>query len=111
VKRKSSQPKQKVVHSKSAGLRFAVDIGGTFTDLVLLDEAGRRLYVGKTLTTPGKPDAAVLEGLKALAEREGIDLGNVQSCIHATTLITNALIERRGAKVGQIGRASCRERV
>ena len=80
--------------------RLGVDIGGTFTDLVLLDEASGRLLVGKVLTTPRDPAAAVLEGIRQLLARHTVAPEAVSHCLHATTLIANALIERTGARTG-----------
>jgi len=71
------------------------DVGGTFTDIVLYDAETRTLSVNKLLTTPDDPVRAIVEGLGALEAR-------AQSVVHGTTLVTNALIERRGAAVGLI---------
>ena len=73
-----------------------MDIGGTFTDLLILDPSSRSFYVGKTLTTPDDPSRAVRDGLLEMLRRHDIDPGRVQQIIHGTTLVTNALIERRG---------------
>ncbi|MFC7693245.1 hydantoinase/oxoprolinase family protein [Paeniroseomonas aquatica] len=81
-------------------LRLAVDIGGTFTDLVLED--GARSWSTKLLTTPAAPEAAVLDGtarILALAGRAPAELGLV---VHGTTLATNALIERKGARTALV---------
>ena len=84
------------MHS-SERYRAGIDIGGTFTDLVLIeDETGERA-VGKTLTTPEDPSEAVQEGLVELLEREGLEASGLETIIHGTTLVTNALIERKGA--------------
>jgi N-methylhydantoinase A len=78
--------------------RVGIDIGGTFTDLVLIgDETGEQA-VGKILTTPDDPSEAVEKGLVELLEREDVEAGRLDTIIHGTTLVTNALIERRGAK-------------
>ena len=74
--------------------RIAVDIGGTFTDLVLV-EGGRVTANAKVLTTPGDPSIAVETGIGRLLERVGA--GNVDEVVHGTTLVANALIERKGA--------------
>ena len=82
--------------------RLAVDIGGTFTDLVLTDEVSRQVWTDKVLTSPEDPAGMVLHGLHRLMSAhhfQGIDLENV---IHATTLVTNAIIERKGATTGFI---------
>ncbi|MEM8935556.1 MAG: hydantoinase/oxoprolinase family protein, partial [Pseudomonadota bacterium] len=76
--------------------RLAIDIGGTFTDLALV--ADDRLTTLKVLTTPKDPSLGVLEGVAAILETTGLELRQVDLIIHGTTLATNALIERRGAK-------------
>jgi N-methylhydantoinase A len=81
-------------------LVLGVDIGGTFTDLVLVDEAAGRVWVCKELTTPRDPAVAVLSGLARLAEASSRPAAGLARVIHATTLITNAIIERKGACVG-----------
>jgi N-methylhydantoinase A len=83
-------------------LVLGVDIGGTFTDLVLVDEAAGRVWVGKELTTPRDPAAAVLTGLARLATASGRSPSELARVIHATTLVTNAIIERKGASTGLI---------
>jgi N-methylhydantoinase A len=82
--------------------RFGFDIGGTFTDFVLIDVTTGRIETYKTLTTPTNPSQAVREGWKVLLERAHADGAAVETAIHATTLITNALIERKGAKTALI---------
>jgi N-methylhydantoinase A len=83
-------------------LVLGVDIGGTFTDLVLVDEAARQVWVAKELTTPRDPAAAVLTGLRHLTSASGRPGSELARVIHATTLITNAIIERKGARTGLI---------
>ncbi|HSF30578.1 MAG TPA: hydantoinase/oxoprolinase family protein [Candidatus Tectomicrobia bacterium] len=82
--------------------RAGVDIGGTFTDLLLLDEHTGETIIGKILTTPGDPSVAVIQGLQALLAERGLDPATISATIHGTTLITNAIIERKGAKTGLI---------
>ena len=88
--------------TSSQNLRLAVDIGGTFTDIVLVDENGNVLATTKTQTTPANPTSGALRGVQLALADAGADLGNVTSFIHGTTLATNALIERRGARVASI---------
>lgn len=76
--------------------RLAVDIGGTFTDIVL-ETAGRRTTT-KVLTTPAAPADGVMDGLAQVLDRAGASPRNIGVVLHGTTLATNALIERRGAK-------------
>jgi N-methylhydantoinase A len=89
--------------------RLGVDIGGTFTDLALLEEQTGTLVTGKTLTTPEDPAEGVLIGLKRLLTQHGVPIDAIEHCIHATTLITNALIERKGAITGLITTAGFRD--
>ena len=80
--------------------RIGVDIGGTFTDFVLYDSDGRTVRLHKNLTTPHDPSVAALGGLEELVEDAGIALSDVDEIVHGTTLVTNAIIERKGAKLG-----------
>src|SRR4051812_29138268 len=80
--------------------RIGLDIGGTFTDFVLYDSEQRRIALYKNLTTPKDPSIAALEGLGQLTAEAGISLADVAEIIHGTTLVTNAIIERRGARLG-----------
>jgi len=83
--------------------RIGVDVGGTFTDLVAVDEEGRTI-LEKAVTTPADPSIGVLEGLALLAARLGLDraalLAQTERIVHGTTVATNALLERKGARVG-----------
>ncbi|HUT48506.1 MAG TPA: hydantoinase/oxoprolinase family protein [Alphaproteobacteria bacterium] len=82
------------------GVRIGVDIGGTFTDVVL--EVGGAQHTAKVLTTHDAPDRAVIEGLARAREASGVAPGDVEIIIHGTTLATNAIIERKGAKTALI---------
>ena len=86
---------------------LAIDIGGTFTDLVLLDCRTGRQTVAKRPTTYPDPSDAVLTGIDALPG--SVDAGGVQRVIHGTTLVTNTLIERKGARTGLITTAGFRD--
>lgn len=81
-----------------APIRVAVDIGGTFTDLQLLDEATGACWAFKTPTTPGDPSKGLLEGLKGAAETFGFALGDIGLVLHGTTIATNAVLERKLAR-------------
>ncbi len=83
----------------SSRYRVGLDIGGTFTDLVLLDEATGDVRLHKVLTTPGDPADGALHGLDELCRAAGIGLRDVGMLVHGTTLVTNAIIERTGAPV------------
>ena len=90
-------------------VRLAVDIGGTFTD-VALDAPNGRVSV-KVLTTPEAPERGVMEAVTAAAAKAGCGLGDIELVIHATTLATNALIERKGAVTALITTEGFRDSV
>jgi N-methylhydantoinase A len=77
-------------------IRLGADIGGTFTDVAL--ECRGQMFSTKVLTTHGAPEQAILDGIGIVLRDAGIDPGDLDIIIHGTTLATNALIERRGAK-------------
>ncbi|HWN55113.1 MAG TPA: hydantoinase/oxoprolinase family protein [Methylomirabilota bacterium] len=91
--------------------RIGVDIGGTFTDLVWVDDATGAVKVGKLLTTPKDPSQAVEQGVVTLLGDAGGAAADVRSVIHGTTLATNALIERKGARTGLLTTAGFRDAV
>src|SRR5438046_3746802 len=78
--------------------RLGVDIGGTFTDLVVIDETTATAHVGKVLTNPKDVAHGVEEGIHALLDEAGVSSGEVRAVVHGTTLATNALIEKKGAR-------------
>lgn len=78
-------------------MKLGIDIGGTFTDLVLLETSSGQLFFGKTLTTYPDPTLGILNGLKELMSLHGKSVAEVNTIIHGTTLVTNAIIERKGA--------------
>ncbi len=82
--------------------RIGFDIGGTFTDFILYDSHNGFVQLHKRLTTPHDPSEAALIGLGELTEQAGITLADVGDIVHGTTLVTNAIIERKGAKLGLI---------
>ncbi len=82
------------------GARLAIDIGGTFTDVAL--EAGGPPVTTKVLTTPAAPEQGVLSGVHKVLEIAGVAPSEVRLVIHGTTLATNAIIERRGARTALI---------
>lgn len=86
--------------ASQSACRAGVDIGGTFTDIALEYEG--RLYTAKVLTDYEKPERAIVQGLKLAAEEAGIAPSVISAVVHGTTLATNALIERRGAKTAFI---------
>ena len=91
--------------------RIGVDIGGTFTDLVVFDDAAGSFAVGKTLTTPRDPSQAVETLVLESLEREGIAIGSVQQLIHGTTLVTNAIIERTGSRTALLATLGFRDSI
>jgi 5-oxoprolinase (ATP-hydrolysing) len=82
------------------GCSLGIDIGGTFTDIVVYEHASQRRYNHKELTTPQDPVEGVVRGIRKVFDGHRLSYGAVQRVVHATTLFTNALIERRGAKTG-----------
>lgn len=90
-------------------MRIGVDIGGTFTDLVMQDPATGQLRNGKVLTTPDDPSRGVLEGIEIILRENGVDPAAVEHVIHGTTLVANALIERKGVRTALITTAGFRD--
>ena len=84
----------------TSSIRLGVDIGGTFTDVVL--ELDTRQFSTKVLTTYGAPEDAIIDGMGQVCAKAGITPDAIGQIIHGTTLATNALIERRGAKTALI---------
>jgi N-methylhydantoinase A len=80
--------------------RLAADIGGTFTDIVL--ERGDQRLAAKVLTTPHAPEEAVVEGTRIVLKEAGLGFADLDVFVHGTTLATNAVIERKGAKTALI---------
>ena len=93
----------------SEQIRLAVDVGGTFTDVVL--EAGESQTTLKVLTTPSAPEQGVLAGVDGVLKAAGIAASEIDILIHGTTLATNALIERKGAKTALITTEGMRDSV
>lgn len=86
----------------SASYAVGIDIGGTFTDIVFYDRHTGRHLNGKVLTTHDDPADAVIDGMTDMMRQHGIASRTVHRVVHATTLFTNALIERKGARTGLI---------
>ena len=82
--------------------RMGCDIGGTFTDFVLLDEATGELHIEKCLTTPDDPSRGVMDGCAQLMDRKPDFLASTKQVLHGTTLVINAVLERKGAKTALI---------
>ena len=82
--------------------RLSVDVGGTFTDIVLFDDKNKTVHTTKTHSTPKDYSLGIQNGIKKSATRSGIDIGEIVYFIHGTTVATNALLERKGAKTALI---------
>ena len=91
--------------------RLGIDVGGTFTDFMLLRETDDRSWTHKRLTTPHDPVRGIMDGLEALLRGAGVGVADVADAhvVHGTTLITNALIERKGCRVGLITTRGARD--
>ena len=79
-------------------VRIGIDIGGTFTDLQILDERSGARHSLKTPTTPADPSAGLLDGIGQAAARFGFALADIRLLLHGTTIATNAVLERRLAR-------------
>jgi N-methylhydantoinase A len=82
--------------------RLGVDVGGTFTDLLLVDDEKGDLYRVKTPSTPADPSDGVLVGMRRICDESGIEPGELGFVMHGTTVATNAMLEAKGARVGLI---------
>ena len=85
--------------------RVAMDIGGTFTDFVVMDEDEQATTAGKTSTTPSNPEQGVLEGLGQVVD----DLSQISFIVHGTTVGLNAFLERKGTRVLLLMTAGARD--
>ncbi|UZE50755.1 hydantoinase/oxoprolinase family protein [Rhodopseudomonas sp. P2A-2r] len=92
---------------QGAEVRLAVDIGGTFTDIVL--DVGPDRRTRKLLTTPSRPEEAVLDGMRLILADARAHISDIDVFIHGTTLATNAIIERRGAKTALVATQGFRD--
>lgn len=88
-------------------VKLGVDIGGTFTDVVL--EIGNQLFSTKVLTTYAAPEEAILDGIGKVCQSASIEPSRISTIVHGTTLATNALIERRGARTALITTSGFRD--
>ena len=82
----------------AAGVRLGVDVGGTFTDIALWDESRQRLTVLKLPSVPADPAEGILAGIRAITTRDGIPPATLSFVAHGTTVATNALLEKKGAR-------------
>ncbi len=83
-------------------LQISFDIGGTFTDFVMRDTVSGQVQIWKVPTTPREPARAVIESLTAYLDRTGEDASRIGSALHATTIATNAILERKGSRTALI---------
>ncbi len=90
-------------------MQIAFDIGGTFTDFALHDPAEGRVAIWKLPTTPREPARAVLDGLRGRLEEGGLRAASVDAALHATTIATNAILERKGARTALVTTAGFRD--
>ena len=82
--------------------RIGVDIGGTFTDVALVEEASGRIGVAKVPTTPADPAEGVLRALETAMRRYAVSAAEVGLLSHATTIVTNAILEEKGARAALV---------
>ena len=92
-----------------ASRRLAIDVGGTFTDVVWVDDDSASVWFAKVLSTPDDPSRGSLEGAGEILQRTGISSSVVLDVVHATTVATNAVLEGKGAKTGMITTAGFRD--
>jgi N-methylhydantoinase A len=90
---------------------LGIDIGGTFTDIVAYDQETGHIVKAKELTTPDDPSRGVITGIRNLLGADGLSAGDFSRMVHATTLFTNAIITRDGAKTGMLTTAGFRDAV
>jgi N-methylhydantoinase A len=89
--------------------RIGIDIGGTFTDVALVEEDTGRIAIAKLLTTPHDFGQAVIDGIRQGLDANRIDPADVALLSHATTVVTNALLENKGARAGFVATRGFRD--
>jgi N-methylhydantoinase A len=89
--------------------RVGVDVGGTFTDLMLFDERSGRYWRHKTPSSPHDPSVAVLDGITAICQEAGVDMTSIAQIMHGTTVATNVILEGKGARVGLVTTAGFKQ--
>jgi N-methylhydantoinase A len=82
--------------------RLGVDVGGTFTDLLLHDSESGSVWLAKTPSTPEDQSVGVLKGIRLIGEQASVEAADLDAILHGTTVATNAVLEKRGARVGLI---------
>jgi N-methylhydantoinase A len=81
---------------------LGVDVGGTFTDVILVDETTQDITIDKVLTTPANPSEGVLDGIQEATAKAGTSVAALERLFHGTTVVTNMLLEETGSRVGLI---------
>ena len=81
-------------------IRLGIDVGGTFTDLLLFDEGKETFHLHKTLSTPEDQSVGILDGMRSLLAQASLSPADIQSILHGTTVATNIVLEEKGARVG-----------
>ena len=89
--------------------RVAIDIGGTFTDVVLIDDSAGERWTGKVLSTPSDPSQGFFRALDVALEGAGVDIGDCRQVLHATTVATNAVITRTGGPAALVATEGFRD--
>ena len=83
-------------------LHLGVDVGGTFTDLILYDEGSNQIYVHKLPSTPADPAVAIVQGVREVCALAATEPSGLSELLHGTTVGTNTILERNGARVGMV---------
>ncbi|MFZ0038132.1 MAG: hydantoinase/oxoprolinase family protein [Candidatus Acidiferrales bacterium] len=91
--------------------RAGVDVGGTFTDVIVVNDETGTFAIGKTLTTPSNPSEAIEAALRETLQNVGTPFGGLQALVHGTTLVTNALIERKGDRTALLATKGFRDAI
>src|ERR1019366_2491244 len=81
-------------------LRIGIDVGGTFTDLLLHDSVSGEVWIAKTPSTPHNQSVGVLQGIREIGAMASVEPDRLDAILHGTTVATNAVLEKRGARVG-----------
>src|SRR6185369_15127287 len=100
---------ERPVRARTAGYAIALDVGGTFTDVALVDEASGRLWVTKTPTTPDDPSTGFIAGVDKALRLAGVAPEALRHVLHGTTTATNAILENKGALSGLLTTAGFRD--
>ena len=94
---------------QGTGWRLGVDVGGTFTDLLLLDRQSGRTHTAKVPSTPKDSSIGVLNGIEKICRAAGIDPHDIAEVMHGTTVATNTVLTLSGALVGLVTTKGCRD--